>query len=356
MSSEVQCRPLVLHASIANRRRLRAAGSRYEIGYQQGVADRAAIRRFLEDREARLSAILGIAGGRTSFAPEIMKYEKVIQAHLPGMAEELHGLAEGAGIMIEDAYLLQLRRELVGYRSVKVLGDCTTFGRRTPGNTVLGQTIDLNGDMERELTIMELAHRDTGRQLMLVSFTGLLGYLGMNDRGVSICLNLVLGGAWKPGIPGYMAIRHLLDEASSVEHCIDLLRALPLASSRSMTITDGRRLVTVEYILDEIAILEGDELAHANHFLHPDFAGRDELNPFARTSSLRRLDACVAGLRNLPAGSTAEAYFGMLESPPIHVAPNGDIRRECTVGAVVMFPDTRTMFVRQPDCGAPTIH
>jgi hypothetical protein len=280
----------------------------------------------------------------------------VIEATLPGMAEELHGLAKGAQINIEDAYLLQLRRELLGYQSVKTRGDCTTFGRLSPGGTVLGQTIDLNGNMEPELTVMEIEHEDADRRLVLVSFTGLLGYVGMNDRGVCICINLVLGGEWTPGIPGYMAIRHLLDEASTVAECIDLLGSLPLSSSRALTISDGIRLVTVEYIRNEIVVLEGRELAHANHFLHPDLADRDELNPFARTSSLHRLSACMAALKRLPVDSDIGACFRILETPPIYVEPNGDIRRECTVGAVVMRPDFGAMFVRQRDSGAPLAH
>jgi len=71
------------------------------------------------------------------------------------------------------------------------------------------------------------------------------------------------------------------------------------------------------------------------------------LNPFAKTSSLRRLDACAAALKSIPVDSDVEAYFQILEAPPIYVEPNGDIKRECTVGSVVMRPDLGTMFVKQ---------
>ncbi len=121
---------------------------------------------------------------------------------------------------------------------------------------------------------------------------------------------------------------------------------MPLASSRTLIICDGVRLAAVEYILDEMMVMEGSELTHTNHFLHPDFVERDELNPFARTSSLRRLNGCAAALDRLPADADTQSYFEMLRKPPIRVEANGDIRRECTVGTVVMRPDLGKMFVR----------
>lgn len=342
-------RPLHLHCSLGRHRRIHASGTRYDIGRQHGEAHRAEIRRFLDDRLTRIGAILGRPVDLPDFSATIAEHATVIEDRLPALSEELRGLAAGAGISMDEAYLLQLRRELVGYRSVRPAGDCTTFGRMAGGATVLGQTVDLNGDMASELTVMELEPTDTGRRLALVSFTGLLGYLGMNDRGLAIGLNLVLAGAWRPGIPGYMAIRHLLDEATSVDDCIRRLAALPLASSRALTIADGTRLVTVEYVLDEMVVFEGDELVHANHFLHPDFVDRDELNPFARTSSMRRQVACAAALVALPVEADAETYLDVLAAPPVHVPPNGDIKRECTAACVVMRPDLGTMHVRQGD-------
>lgn len=350
VDSARRARGLTLRTALAPGRRLRLRGSRYELGYQHGVAHGAEMRRFLADRLARLEPLVG-AEKAAAFPPTVAQYKEVIEATLPAMAEELRGLAKGAGVTLENAYLLQLRRELVGYQSVRPRGDCTVFARLAADGAVMGQTIDLNGHMAPELTVMEVEH-EGGRRLTLASFTGLLGYLGMNDSGLAIGLSLVLGGEWRPGIPGYMAIRHLLDEAATVEECLELLRRLPLASSRALTICDGTRVVTVEYILDEMVVLEGDEQVHTNHFLHSPFAARDELNPFARGSSLRRLDACASALERVPAGARAEDYFAFLERPPIYVAPKDDIRREYTVGSVVMYPGAGAMFVREQSAGA----
>lgn len=349
-------RPLSLYGLMGDARPLRASGCRYEVGYIQGSAFRSQIHRFLGDGLARIGPILGRTVELRDFTESISSYASVIEKKLPDLVEELSGLAEGADITMEAAYLLQLRRELIGYQSIQSQGDCTSFGRLIPGRSVLGQTIDLNGFMASEFTAMQIELEDSDRRLQLVSFTGLLGYLGMNDSGLAIGLNLVLGGSWRPGIPGYMLIRHLLDEASTVDECLERMAGLPLATSRSMTICDGRRLITVEYVPDEMIVMESDEFVHTNHFLHPKFQNQDELNPFARTSSLRRHEACLAALEKTPKDSELSAYVAFLNSPGIYVPQSSDVRRECTVGSVVMCPEQGKMHVTQARCANTKPH
>lgn len=350
---------LGLSTDLPANRQLRLSGSPYEIGLQHGRQMQSAIHAFLGNGMASTASLVNDPSRLDGFAERIRLHADIIECCMPTLAQEVHGLAAGADISLEQAYLLQLRRELVGYSSVRSQGDCTTFGRLHDDSTsVIGQTVDLAGSVADELTVLDIAHQRHGRQVMLLTFTGLIGYLGMNDSGVAIGLNLVLGGEWRPGIPGYLAIRHLLDEADSVDTCLSLLRRLPLASSRSLMITDGKRLVTVEHILDDMRLLENRSLVHANHFLHPDFQPRDELNFFAKGSSVRRLQACQQRLASIHAGAPAEAYLAMLNEPPIEVPPNADVRRECTVASALMCPATGQMHIKKrlPHSGHAALH
>ncbi|WP_246794886.1 C45 family autoproteolytic acyltransferase/hydolase [Burkholderia perseverans] len=352
-SPSLPASPFLIDADVDASRRLRLAGSRREIGRQHGAALREPIARFLGDRVTRLEPLVS-ARRLHEFAPLIAGHTREIERVLPELAEEIHGLAEGADIATEDAFLLQLRRELSGFQRIPARGDCTTFGRHAGGESIVAQTIDLNGDMAGELSVLEIDGGPAGdgqraarpASVALLSFTGLTGYLGINDRGLAIGLSLVLGGLWRPGIPGYLAIRHLLDRCASVDECLDTLRALPLASSRALTIADAARVVTVEYTPDALVVMEGAQHAHTNHFQHPELAADDALNPFARTSSLRRLEACRELLADLPAGADARACLDGLGRAPIEVLPSGDVRRECTVASVAMFPGRRALHVR----------
>jgi isopenicillin-N N-acyltransferase-like protein len=326
---------------------VQAAGDPYQLGYQHGVARGPALRAFLADGLCRLEQLATGPVSLAGLAPLLADYDQQLSAATPLLARELDGLAAGAGISRDEALLMQLRREIAGYQRIPSMGDCTTYAR-SGSNPVLAQTVDLNGGLDDQITILEVSGPSRPRRSLVLSFGGLLGYLGLNSDGLAIGLNLVLGGRWVPGVPPYLAIRHLLDHAANVAEAIELLRGLPLASSRSLTLCDARQAICLEILDNQVVGLDGD-CAHTNHFLHPAFAERDELNVFARNSSVRRLEAARAGIARLPVDADIEAHFELLSTAPICVADTGDIRRERTVAAVVLLPDRGELHIRPGD-------
>lgn len=302
-------------------------------GFTHGRALAGRLRGFLDDSLARLGHLSDRPMDLDSLRPSIAAHRDVVATALPDLADEVDGLAAGAGVDRDAAWLLQLRRELLGYGRVTG-GDCTTYAS-VRSRPVLAQTVDLNGNLDDQIALLAVSgprHRS-----LVLSFAGLLGYLGVNDAGIAVGINLVLGGDWGPGVPPYLAIRHVLDTADSVDQAVEILCELPLASSRSFTICGEERAVCVEALGSERRILEGDDLAHTNHYLDPDFAERDEINIFAKNSSGRRLDAVrVAGI---PGASDTASHHRLLSTPPVLVPDNGDIRRERTVAAVILRPD-----------------
>ena len=321
-------------------------GAPFELGRAHGAALRQQIRGFLDDGLARLNRVMPRPTSLTALKPEIAAYRREISSATPSLAEEIEGLAEGAGISPDEAMLLQMRREVMGY-SRFTAGDCTTLCRRGEGGPVLAQTIDLNGDLEDQIVILRIAHRGGSRRVLLLSFTGLLGYLGLNSDGLAIGLNLVLGGAWRPGVPPYLAIRHLLDTCGDIESCLEWLSEARLASSRSLLLCDTRRSVVVELCDGRFSLREGATLAHSNHFLSEDLTAMDQMNPFSRNSSVRRLDACVAQLDRLGQEGDVEDFMALLCREPINVPDSGNIRREKTVGAVVLLPKDGELHLRR---------
>jgi isopenicillin-N N-acyltransferase-like protein len=325
-----------------------ACGSAFDVGFQHGSRLAARLRDFLADGHGRLDALLASPLPPARLRGLLAEYADAIHTATPRLFAEIEGLAAGAGIGVLDAVLLQVRRELLGYQRVPTTGDCTTYARvaAEPAATVLAQTVDLNGDLDDVLGVLRVAGSPDGPRTLVLSFGGLLGYLGLNSRGLAIGLNLVLGGQWVPGLPPYLAIRHLLDTAGCVDEAIEVLAGLRLASSRALTLCDPNGAATVEILDGELRVERARTLTHTNHFLDPEFAQRDELNVFARNSSLRRLEPARDGLVRLPAGATAEEHFGLLCSEPICVPGRGDIRVERTVAAVVMYPAAGTLLLR----------
>jgi isopenicillin-N N-acyltransferase-like protein len=331
---------------------VRAEGSPYEVGYRHGRTRAEALRGFLADGLARINHLAPSPKSLDSLRPVLRAYRAGITNATPRLAAEIDGLADGAGISRDEAALLQVRREIIGYQVVPARGDCTTYlAESAPGGPVLAQTVDLNGNLDDQIAVLDIGLSGSGRRALLLSFGGLLGYLGLNSDGLAIGLNLVLGGQWRPGLPPYLAIRHLLDNADCVAAALDLLGSLRLASSRSLMLCDASGATAcVEILGDEVHQVSG--LVHTNHFLHPDFVTRDQLNVFARNSSMLRLRAATAALGDLGSGADVEQHFGLLSTAPIRVADTGDIRRERTVAAVVLDPVRRELHLRPGDPAA----
>ncbi|HEU5470228.1 MAG TPA: C45 family peptidase [Actinophytocola sp.] len=325
---------------------VRAEGDPFAIGRQHGAARASDLRAFLDDGLARLNHVvpgpeLIMAGLSATIAAHAVE----IEAATPDLAAEIRGLAEGAGISHEQALLLQLRREIMGYRRVPAGGDCTTYAVSGP-EPVLAQTIDLNGNLDDQIAVLDVARAGSGRRALVLSFAGLLGYLGVNSDGLAVGLNLVLGGRWGPGLPPYLAIRHVLDTASDVDGALAVLRGLRLASSRSITLCDRTSAAVLEIVGDRRRVVRARWTAHTNHLLHPDLVPLDELNVFARNSSVRRLAACRAGVAALPDSARVSDHLAVLSTPPVHVPDHGDITRERTVATVVLLPASGELYVR----------
>lgn len=335
---------------------VRAGGDAFDVGYQHGAALAAELHAFVGDHLCRINKLAPAPITVESLRPALEAYERAITGAAPLLGREIAGLAHGSGLSAEIAVLLQARREIIGFQRVRARGDCTTYASLScgpDGGPVLAQTVDLNGDLEDQIAVLDVQLAGSARRALVLSFGGLLGYLGVNSDGLAIGLNLVLGGDWRPGLPPYLAIRHLLDNCASVADALDVLRGLlPLASSRSLTLCDPASLACVEIVEDQMRIVGTSPAmsVHTNHFLHPDFTTADELNVFARNSSLLRLKACEAGLDAISeSGITVEEHFELLTQPGICVAGTGDIRREKTVAAVVLLPDRGEMHLRPGD-------
>ncbi|SDC49868.1 C45 family autoproteolytic acyltransferase/hydolase [Streptomyces prasinopilosus] len=334
---------------------VRATGSPFALGVRHGTSRAKALRAFLDDGLTRLNHVLSRPVTMAELGPRIAAHRAALGAASPDALDEIRGLAHGAGLTPDEALLLQIRREIMGYRRVPTAGDCTTYAVAPSTHdspSVLAQTVDLNGHLDDQICVLDVGRTDAGRRSLLLSFGGLLGYLGINSEGLAVGINLVLGGVWEPGLPPYLAVRHLLDQASDVDSAVaELRRLLPLASSRSFTLCDPRGAAYVELCGGDLVVVPAvsGHVVHTNHFLHPDLAHGDALNPFARRSSLRRLEAASEGVRRLPPSACPEEHLALLSTRPIRVPDRGDIRAERTVAAVVMVPSRRELHIRPGD-------
>ncbi len=330
-------------------------GSPYEIGMQHGQYHKVEIQNFLTDHVCRINSILYSPLTQSEIYSHVRAHLRIIEDDVPHIAMEIEGLAAGADISYEDAALLQLRREIIGYTQIPAVGDCTTIGinrANSKNDYVVAQTVDLNGNISSLGTVIKIRSQTLGKpNIMMFTFCGLLGYVGFNEAGLSIAINLVLAEKWVPGVPAYLLVRHLLN-FTDIDSCLGELSRIRRASSRSFIIADKSRMVNVEFTPSQLKVVENTILFHTNHFLNEELASIDQMNIFSKHSSMRRLNRTKELFCAQQNDIDPESIFDIFSDHSLYPAgicvhSEGNIRREETVGAVVMYPYEGCLYVRQ---------
>lgn len=271
----------------------RFAGSHHEIGRQFGKATAGLIRRHRDLAVARLGERFGVTPEQA--LANALRYRPFVLEHAAFLDEEIQGIAEGAGLTLAEAYLLQLRAELANTpvrRQPAESGDeCTTFAAlpdaTVNGSPLIGQNADLPAFYAEIAVVVEITADNAPRVLMLTP-AGQVSYIGINDRGLGIFANFLTCDGWRLGFPRYLLSRLALTR-ETVDDAIAAVRAVPRASSRNLIMLDTRGTAAdLETTPTQDARLDpvDDLLVHANHYVASDLLA-EERSPARQVANSR---------------------------------------------------------------------
>jgi len=242
----------------------KARGTHRELGRQHGEQASRQIRAHIELMRARPKR------SDEQFKHRVAKFQPMFARYCPHLLDEMRGLAEGAGVTLEEAMACSIRGELAGAPTE----GCTAYAIGPGGTTghapLAGQNADMGSQMIPLAYILHLQPQNKP-EVLIWTFGGMLGYHGMNGAGVAHFSNALSGGPRNQfGMPEYVYERLML-ECSTTEQVIDVLRKLPLASNENFVICDRQGDIAdaeattagPEVIRDERA----GYLTHTNHFL-----------------------------------------------------------------------------------------
>jgi isopenicillin-N N-acyltransferase-like protein len=207
-----------------------------------------------------------------------------IQRVAPVHAEEIAGIAEGAGVPVEAVASINARTELLVAANPTGQTECSTVIALPPGRPpVAVQTWDWYDAMTDGWFTWTIPHPD-GRVVQTVTEYGMLAKIGVNDRGVGVMLNMlhhandagaVAGG--EIGHPVHLLSRSILDDASTTREAVALASAATTSASSSLTVVDdGGDAASIELFPGGPGVLEQDAdglLVRTNHFVSE--GGRD---------------------------------------------------------------------------------
>jgi len=248
---------------------LEVSGSAYEMGYQHGAGAAGLIERYL----LLIERLTGQP--RDKLCQRAMTFWPLMETLSQSFAAEVRGLADGAGLSLEEAVLCQARAE-AGRVSE---GGCTAYvvtGEATAdGQPLAGQNQDLEPEYADVAILLRVKPDDGRPSALMFTFAGQLGYAGMNEYGLAHFANALYDFPWQPGLPHYPLKRVML-EKRTVAECVDLLAQHRACSAANVVLCDGQgQIADVEVRPEGIARFHDDHpdrLAHANHYLTAAFA------------------------------------------------------------------------------------
>lgn len=327
-------------------------GNAYQKGYSHGEQLKEIIQSFVRDGRARTNKLRPVALTDAEYNEFIKSHALMIEQYAPSLSTELKGLAEGADIDYYEAVLLQIRSEIIYSDNLSLdAAECSTIGIHRHDRTIVGQTIDLPGELAPLGHVFRIKPEHSDQcEILMYGFAGLLGYAGLNSKGLSLNINMLTSSGWKAGMPPYLLCRLIL-ETHSVDEAINVIKSIPRASSRCFLISDSTRMVSVEMTPNDIHIEEGELLYHTNHYLNDRLAEHETLHFLFKNSSIKRLNQ----LKNLTQDNLPQNAEQLFESFSDHslypvglcAHSEGNIKRQDTVAAIVMEPQKGILYARK---------
>jgi hypothetical protein len=276
---------------------LHLAGSPYAIGLQHGALCRAEIHGLRRAAYHYLSGEVGRILRLPRRAARLITRPLLLwqaRAYLPFVAseqrEEMRGIADGAGVPLLEAVLINAIWELY------LATGCSEFAVRGPksadGELLHGYNYDLLDPAQAFISpyLALLFYRpDSGAAFAQLNLVGCVGVnAGISASGISIAWdNTVLrpGSALLKGVPRHctpfvLALRRLLQYADSIDSAVAIMRAhLPRPTADIIIVGDGHanRAVAIETAGGELAVREmrDDAIWSANSFVTAAMAAED---------------------------------------------------------------------------------
>jgi isopenicillin-N N-acyltransferase-like protein len=249
----------------------------------------------------------------------------------PGHAEEIAGIAAGAGLTVEQVASVNARTEILVAANPTGQTECSTVVSLPPGRPpVAVQTWDWYDAMSDGWFAWTVPHPD-GRVVRTVTEFGMLAKVGVNDRGVAVMLNMLNHAAnievvatGEVGHPVHLLARAILDDAASTREAVDIASAARTSAATSLTVVDtAGDAVSVELFPGGAGLVEPTDglLVRTNHFVSD--AGRDGClaSTIGVSTELRR-DHLLDTFAGRRPGSASEVLEAMH-----HHLPDGGVCR-----------------------------
>ena len=327
--------------------RLHSRGAPYERGLAHGKAFAAII-------EEHIDTTCKIEPGYDDKIGELLaRLKKNITALAPAQLEELHGIADGAGLepdaVLKLCYWPEVTSGTVGLRFCSLIGVSDA-----EGGPILAKNSDHPLCTVRFL-LLQRVDNSGGHSYIRGTFAGTLGTrAGINDAGLAMTTATIVPDAtnWD-GVPLMVVAQAILEQCATVDEAIALAKELRTVNyGAHLMVADARgNVADIECMPDQTGVRwpEKDLLFNTNHPLAMNTcdhsaAARDlDDNSHARYNRLQTLLAetphTVAGLQSILRSHVQ----------PGRICQHGGLADLHTTSSYILLPKQRKMLMA-PGC------
>lgn len=349
---------------------LTLAGAPYELGYIHGKTYANEIGELTEER-LRLCCDPFWTGGQQATLEEVLAIGRAClqyhEAFVPELMEEMRGMAEATGIGVNELVIMNgftdfvdilanpavLARHRIPETRAGEAVDCTAFivapSASANGHGYLGQTWDMHASATPYVLMLDVRPLQAPA-LMTFTITGCVGMIGMNEHGVAVGINNLLGAEGRPGVHWVYVVRKMLAQRT-VDEALAVLQQAPLSGAHNYlllgpTADDLLRGYNVEHMASHFAVIPVHSVyVHTNHCLIQEMLELERpRKALSHESTLARYDQASQFLDAQTGSITVETLMALTRyheqeglSVCAHAQPGYDIESS---GACIMSPST----------------
>lgn len=340
---------------------LEVSGSPLNLGRAHGEAFREEIRALLPvyfdylERTSRRQRVPTLS--KTRVLEIAGTYAKPAEAYAPDLTEEARGIAEGAGVPIEEIMALNGFLDIFDYLSPNFVGaGCTTFmvpDMEGGARAAIGQNYDLVEIFQPAAVLLKIT--GAGPDALMYTTAGMLGCAGLNSEGIGVVINNLVPGDAGPGVPYPFVIRRLL-ESAGIGDAIDAVVSSRRASGMNYVLCDRHgeiyNLETTAADYEATSPFDGP-MAHSNHYLAECLKPLERRANDQRGQSLARWGRATRLLHRSadPDAETIKSALGDHVNSPVSICRHSADGCGQTICGIVLEPSNgRAWFARGPCC------
>lgn len=246
-------------------------GTHREIGRQIGEACQAQIQHHLQNTQALIANSYDVLALTWEGAQiQARKYMPFVQEVYPQYAEEMMGIAEGAGLAFDDVAVINALEAVT--MDALHLSKCTSMAvneeRTADGHVLVAHNEDWLPEDEEDVYLVR-ADPDDEPPFLAMTYGALLPNIGFNAYGIAQCCDSVRPADSRIGLPRVVVSRAVLAAHTPDEAIRRVLVPHRAAGYNHLLAHESGELYSVEVSAKSFALLYAQDglIVHTNHYL-----------------------------------------------------------------------------------------